>query len=152
MSDYVWISAGVGVGGLALGYVARLIMARYQASAVENATKSLLKNAKREAEAIRKEGKIHAKDEVIKARDEFESSTKDRRKELTELEQRINKRETNLDRKVSMLEKKERSLDERTAEMLREIALRGETEQWRNWARLQMLRYGYEATNVRGDE
>jgi ribonuclease Y len=117
MGNAIWIGTGAGIGGLVLGFVARLVVARYQASAVENATKSLLKNAKREAEAIRKEGKIHAKDELIKMREEFETSTKDRRKELTELEQRIGKREMNLDRKVAMLDKKERSLDERSQEV-----------------------------------
>ncbi len=31
--------------------------------------------------------------------------------------------------------------DDRTGEMLNEIALRGETEEWREWARLQMTRH-----------
>jgi len=103
--------------GLAVGYAARLIHDRYRATDSARKTRDLLDNARRDAEAIVKEGRIQAKDEVIKAREEFEISTKDRKKELADMEQRITQRESNLDRKVSLLEKKERTLDEKLHEL-----------------------------------
>jgi len=118
----VLIAAGTGLAGLVVGYVVRLMMARYSASAAENTAARMLSDARRDADAIHKEAKIHAKDEVIKAREDFETSNKERRKELADLEQRIAQKEINLDRKVSLLDKKERTLDERTQELERKTA------------------------------
>lgn len=113
----LWIVVVVVLACLVIGYVIRLVQGRYRASTAELAAKQIVKNAQREAETIRKEGKIQVKDEVIKAREEFEKSTKDRRKELAGIEQHVNQREMNLERKVSMLEKKEHILDEKTQEV-----------------------------------
>ena len=123
----IWLTAVVGWVLLGIAYMS-VLYARYNATTSEKKAVSLLDDAKRNAEVIRKEATIHARDEVLKAREEFEVSVKDRRKELTDLEQRINAREVNLDRKVSMLDKKERILDEKTAETEKKTA---ETEQAR---------------------
>lgn len=112
------LAAAVGgvAAGACAGYAARLLMDRSRAEGARRTALDILENARREAETLLKEGRIHAKDEAIRAREEFESSVKDRRKELADMEQRISQRETNLDRKVALLEKKEQSLDEKIRE------------------------------------
>lgn len=113
----LWMVAIVASVCVAIGYLLRQILGQYRASTAEREAQQLVKAAKREADTIRKEGKVHAKDEVIKAREDFEKTTKDRRKELGRIEERVNQREMNLERKVSMLEKKERALDQKTQEV-----------------------------------
>ncbi|MEI6970680.1 MAG: ribonuclease Y [bacterium] len=115
----IWIAIVAALCGVAVGYVIQLLMARHRAGQAESTAAQLLVDAKRDADVIRKEAKLHAKDEVIKAREEFETTTKDRRKELAGLEQRIAERETNLDRKVSLIEKKEKTLEDKAAEFER---------------------------------
>ena len=66
--------------------------------------------AKREAETIRKEAELHAKDLLIKMRQDFENQSKERRDELAGAEKRIVQREENLDKRVDLLEKKEKDL------------------------------------------
>jgi ribonuclease Y len=66
--------------------------------------------AKREAETIRKEAELQAKDILLKMRQEFEVQTKERREELAAAEKRILSREENLDKRVDLLEKKEKDL------------------------------------------
>ena len=112
----ILVAALAAACGLA-GYVARILLGRFRTSSAETAATQVLSDAKRDAEAIRKEAKLHAKDEVIKAREEFETTTKDRRKELAELDQRMVQREMNLDRKVALIDKKEHSIDDRSQEL-----------------------------------
>ncbi|MDP6490984.1 MAG: ribonuclease Y [Kiritimatiellia bacterium] len=105
------------LGGLAVGYLVRHVLGKLKADAVEKRAEVSMTEAEREAEAIRKEGQIHAKAEVLKAREEFEKSTKKRRKELETIEERVSQRETNLDRKMALVEKKEHQTDSRSAEV-----------------------------------
>ncbi len=104
------------LGGIAIGYLIRHILGMLKADAAEKRAEVSMTEAEREAEAIRKEGQIHAKAEVLKAREEFEKTTKKRRNELEAIEERVSQRETNLDRKMALVEKKERQVDARIAE------------------------------------
>jgi ribonuclease Y len=81
-----------------------------------------LQEAKREADAARKDAQIQAKAEAIKLRENFEKSTQGRRRELGELEARIAEREGNLDRKLAMIDKKDRALEEKLAEAAKRTA------------------------------
>ncbi|MFH0908236.1 MAG: ribonuclease Y [bacterium] len=104
-----WI---VGVG---LGYGIHAIVNRMQFVAASNTARAILERARREQEALIREGQLQAKDEVLKAKEEFEKSTWARRQELISVEERINQRELTLDRKIAMLDKKEQSIDNRLA-------------------------------------
>jgi len=107
----------MGVIGALLGYLAGIIMSRIRATAAEVSAEKIIGNAHREAEVIRKDASVEAKDTVIRAREVFEEKTSDKRKEQSVLEDRISAREANLERKVSMIEKKEDSIDARIAEI-----------------------------------
>ncbi|PJK17840.1 ribonuclease Y [Chryseomicrobium excrementi] len=79
----------------------------------------ILEEAKREAEALKKEALLEAKDEVHTLRTEAEADIRERRAELQKQENRLVQREENLDRKDETLDKRENSL-ERKEEALAE--------------------------------
>ncbi|MCY9222019.1 ribonuclease Y, partial [Bacillus licheniformis] len=80
----------------------------------------ILGDAKRDAEALKKEALLEAKDEIHTLRIEAEQEVRERRNELQKQENRLLQKEENLDRKdesldkrEAMLEKKDHSLNER---------------------------------------
>ena len=75
--------------------------------------------AQREAETIRKEAELQAKDLLLKMRQDFEKETKERRDELSSMEKRVLQREENLDKRVDLLEKKEKDLSHRLEALIR---------------------------------
>ncbi|WP_249728322.1 Rnase Y domain-containing protein, partial [Bacillus paralicheniformis] len=66
---------------------------------------------KREAERMKKEALLEAKDETHKFRTEAENDIRERRLELQKQENRLLQREENLDRKDDALNKREASLE-----------------------------------------
>lgn len=118
---FILIFAGIGciIAGFFLNHF--LLTKRFKATSKD--ANDIRELAKREAETIRKEAEIQAKDVMLKMRQEFEVQTKDRREELNNAEKRILTREENLDKRVDLLEKKEKDLATRL-EVLRE----GETK------------------------
>ncbi|GMU52996.1 MAG: ribonuclease Y [Candidatus Xenobia bacterium] len=77
----------------------------------------LLEEARREAEAIKKERLIEAKDEILKLRTEAEREREERRNELQQAEKRLVQREEGLDRKVAQLERREQKTTDREEEL-----------------------------------
>lgn len=71
----------------------------------------ILDEAKREAEALKKEALLEAKDETHQLRTEAESDIRERRMELQKQENRLLQREENLDRKDDALNKREVGLE-----------------------------------------
>ncbi|MDE1921436.1 MAG: ribonuclease Y [Candidatus Omnitrophica bacterium] len=78
--------------------------------------------AQREAQAIRKEAELQAKDLLLKMRQDFEKETKERREELSGMEKRVLQREENLDKRVDLLEKKEKDMSMRLEALARNEA------------------------------
>ncbi|MCY8830665.1 ribonuclease Y, partial [Bacillus atrophaeus] len=84
------------------------------------AAEQILEDAKRDAEALKKEALLEAKDEIHTLRIDAEQEVRERRNELQKQENRLLQKEENLDRKhegidkrEAMLEKKDHSLNER---------------------------------------
>lgn len=72
--------------------------------------KQIVEKAIKEAETLKREKILEAKDQAIKIKDDTESELRERRKELSNQERRIAKKEEILDAKTESLEKKEQSL------------------------------------------
>lgn len=105
---------------LVVGYYVRKIIAEAKISGARNPTEQILGDAKRDAEALKKEALLEAKDEIHTLRIEAEQEVRERRNELQKQENRLLQKEENLDRKdesldkrEAMLEKKDHSLNER---------------------------------------
>lgn len=95
---------------------------RYDASVLksqkeEEERKNLFENTKKEAEALKKELLIEAKEDAHKLRMEVEKESRERRSEIQRLERRVLQREESLDKKSDVLEKKEKELNIRASEV-----------------------------------
>ncbi len=113
----LWTGALVAMLAAILGYYVRLIIGRYVSRSAEGEAQRLQSDAKRDADAIRKEAALQAKAESLKTREALEEEVKRRRQEAVALEERINQREINLDRKVAMIDKKNQTVDQKLAEI-----------------------------------
>jgi ribonuclease Y len=72
--------------------------------------KTIVADAKKEAEIKKKEALLEAKDEVYKSKVNLEREIQGKRADLSRLEKRLVDKESNLDRKVDILGKKERDI------------------------------------------
>ena len=79
----------------------------------KDVAKSLVADAKKEAEIKKKEALLEAKDEVYKSKVNLERDIQAKRSDLNRLEKRLIDKESNLDRKVDILNKKERGTVEK---------------------------------------
>ncbi|MEH7226737.1 ribonuclease Y [Bacillus sp. JJ1566] len=115
------ISALVGlIVGAIVGFYVRKSIAETKIAGAKGVAEQIIEDANREADSLKKEALLEAKDEIHKLRTEAEKETRDRRNELQKQENRLMQKEENLDRKdetldkrESMLEKKEDSLAQR---------------------------------------
>jgi ribonuclease Y len=104
-------------GGVAAGYgAARMLDKKWTQSAKADA-EDIIRSARNEAETIKKEVLLQAKDKLFQDRSEFDNEIKERRAELSAREARLLKKEENLERKSSQLEGKESSLAKREREV-----------------------------------
>ncbi|MDQ8055496.1 ribonuclease Y [Bacillus velezensis] len=106
--------------GLVVGYYVRKTIAEAKIAGARGVAEQILEDAKRDAEALKKEALLEAKDEIHTLRIDAEQEVRERRNELQKQENRLLQKEENLDRKhegidkrEAMLEKKDHSLNER---------------------------------------
>lgn len=102
-----------GVGCIVLGYFLSRILKGGDLKKTEAELASLKEMAMREADAIKKEAELQAKDMLLKIRQEFESETKERRDEISKQEKRIDQKEENLEKRLNLLEQKEKHIEDR---------------------------------------
>ncbi|MGG0091230.1 ribonuclease Y [Bacillus altitudinis] len=98
---------------LVVGYFVRKIIAEAKISGARNMAEQIVEDAKRDAEALKKEALLEAKDEIHSFRVEAEQEVRERRNELQRQENRLLQKEENLDRKDESLDKRESLLEKR---------------------------------------
>ncbi len=112
---------GIAVGGLVVGIVVTLIVAKLMgAGAVSRAKRDaneLVDRARLDAETLRKQLELDARTEQAKLRETFERESNATRNELKEVERRIAKREDTLDRKLDVLASKEKFLEDQSVKL-----------------------------------
>jgi len=97
--------------GVGIGYLVRKSIAEAKISSAEEAAKQIVDQAGKEAEALKKEKILEAKDEVHRLRTEAEKENRERRNEIQRLEKRVLQKEETLDRKLENFERKEVELE-----------------------------------------
>ncbi|HMP89527.1 MAG TPA: ribonuclease Y [Kiritimatiellia bacterium] len=113
MNTIHWLIAiASGLGLIALGYGLRIFIVRKVLHLAGKNAETVMAEARREADAIIREGKLQAKDEVIKARDQFETDTRTRRQEIKAIEDRLTQREKTIDQKIETLDQKIEQLEQ----------------------------------------
>ncbi|MCK4738530.1 MAG: ribonuclease Y [Deltaproteobacteria bacterium] len=99
--------------GIAIGYSVKKKMER---SSVDGATKvasNLVSTAEKEAENIKREAVLQAKDTLYQGKQEFEKETGERKKEIQSQEKRLVQREEKLEKNYEVLERKDLDLSGR---------------------------------------
>lgn len=116
--EITFILVGI-IVGVFVGYLIHKFMMDAKVGGAKGTVEQILTNGKREAEALKKEALLEAKDENHKLRSEIEAELRERRNELQKQENRLMQREENLDRKDDSLNKRE-SMQERKDQSLHE--------------------------------
>ncbi|MBL7085305.1 MAG: ribonuclease Y [Candidatus Omnitrophica bacterium] len=104
------LSVSAAVPFFILGYFIRKYAAERKVKRAEAHAREVIQTATKEAQNLRREAKLEAKDLLYKTRAEFEKETKETRDQLSALEKRLMQKEENIDRKVDILDKKERDI------------------------------------------
>ncbi len=109
--------------GALIGYIMRKSVAEKAIGSAEQRARNIILDAETQADTIKKEITIEAKEEAHRMRSEVDREVRDRRNEINRLEKRILSKEESIDRKLDNLEKKEETLqnklknaDEKVAE------------------------------------
>ena len=105
-------------GGVAVGYVFKQRLSRKKLESSENLSARIIDEAKKEAETIKKEAVLQAKENLLKVKTEFERDSRDRKGELDALERRLRSKEENLDRRTDLLSQKEVAIENREKAIL----------------------------------
>jgi ribonuclease Y len=75
--------------------------------------KRLLADAAREADAVRREAHVEAREQAVRIRDEIEAEVQDRRNQILKIEERVLQREEEIEAKLTELMRREQGLGDR---------------------------------------
>jgi ribonucrease Y len=118
---YIIIAVVALVAGASGGILGQIYWSKSKSQKILKQAQELssrtLDNAKHDAEIIRKESEVQAKDAYYAKLNEFETKTKEKREEIQKTEYRIIEREKNIERKQSFLDKKERTMIQKSKEI-----------------------------------
>ncbi len=96
----------VGLGFLA-GFFYRKYLIESHVESLEALGKKILDEARKEAEGIKKETRLQAKDQLLQLKADFERETQERRHEFAQNEKRFLQKEENLEKKAALLDERE---------------------------------------------
>ena len=104
--------------GLFVGIIVMIIFDYIKKSLSSKKLENMMDKARREAEKIKKDYLLEAKEEARTLKEEVDKEIKDRKSELKETEDRILQRESNMDKREELIHKREITLDERENNLL----------------------------------
>ena len=96
------------IAGAVIGIVVRKKMLENKLDSAEDYSRKLILDASKQAETIRKEAQLQAKDKLYQMKLDFEDETKSRKKELQSQERRLFQKEETLDKRIEQFEQKEK--------------------------------------------
>ncbi|MBQ4062572.1 MAG: ribonuclease Y [Christensenellaceae bacterium] len=103
--------------GCIIGFAYRKSVAEKKIGRAEESVIAMIDDARKKAEAIRKETVLEAKEEIHRLRSEFDKETKERRNEQSRIEKRLSRREEDLDKKIDQAEQKDAQLTKKLKEV-----------------------------------
>jgi ribonuclease Y len=95
------------IAGVVIGIIVRKKMVENKLDSAEAYSRKVVLEASKQAETIRKEAQLHAKDKLYQMKLDFEEETGSRRKELQNQERRLFQKEETLDKKMEQVEQRE---------------------------------------------
>ena len=107
------IAAVVGLAiGIGAGYFVRKNISEAKIGEADSLAKNIIDQANKDAETMKKEKLLEAKEEIHKFRSDAEKENRERRSELQKYERRVIQKEESLDRKHQSIESKESNLNQ----------------------------------------
>src|SRR4030065_182780 len=100
------------IAGIVIGFVLRQLFAEKKMKLSESLAERIVEESKKEAETIKKEAILQAKENLLKIKADFDRETKDKKNDLDGLEKRIRAKEENLDKRIDSLAQKESNIED----------------------------------------
>lgn len=110
MTTTIIVAVIVAVVGFALGYVLNRYVINAKSAHAADEAERLLKTAEKQAENLKKEALLEAKDQIYQMKQAEEEDAKQRRKEISALENRLVQREETIDRRAESIDKREHQI------------------------------------------
>ena len=108
------IAAVVGLAiGIVAGYFTRKNISEAKIGEADSLAKNIIDQANKDAETMKKEKLLEAKEEIHKFRSDADKENRDRRSDLQKYERRVIQKEESLDRKQQSIESKESNLNQK---------------------------------------
>ncbi len=104
---YILLAALMASLGFLGGFFYRKYLTDSHLESLESLGKKILDEARKEAETIKKEAHLQAKDQLYQMKLEFEKESQERRQELNLLERRLLQKEEHLEKKGTLLDERE---------------------------------------------
>lgn len=113
MTIQILISVAVLAAAVFFGYLINTYISRRKLQSSETLSARILDESRKEADNIKKEAILQAKDYLLKAKADFDKESRERKSDLEALERRIRSKEENLDKRMDLLVQKESSMEHR---------------------------------------
>jgi ribonuclease Y len=110
------------LAGIVAGYILKQIFTAKKIKASESLAARIVEESKKEAETIKKEAILQAKENLLKLKADFDRETKDTKNDLDVLEKRIRSKEENLDKRIDSLAQKETNIEGREKSLINKEA------------------------------
>ncbi|MBN2357631.1 ribonuclease Y [candidate division KSB1 bacterium] len=108
----IMVAIAAAIVAFIAGWFISKMISQGRVAGAERSAEKIITDANKEAENIKKEKLLEAKDEALRLKQNLENETKTRRGELQKLENKLTSRELNLDRRHDLLTKKEKEIDD----------------------------------------
>lgn len=99
--------------GLFVGIILMIILSYVRGFSSTKKAEATLENAKKEADKIKRDGILEAKEEAHRLKSELDKEIKEKKLEIKDSEDRLLSREESIDRRDQMLQNREQILDEK---------------------------------------
>jgi ribonuclease Y len=109
---------GLVAAGVLLGYALSRKLSKKKIESSESLSARIIDEAKKEAETIKKEAILQAKENLLRVKTEFEKDTRERKIELDNLERRLRLKEENIDKRIDTLSQKETNIENREKSLI----------------------------------
>ncbi|HLX20621.1 MAG TPA: ribonuclease Y [Gaiellaceae bacterium] len=106
------VAAGI-VGGAVLAFVAVQVFGATGVGKARRLHRQILEDADREAEAVRREAQIEAREQAMKLRAEVDADLSDRRQAVVKIEERLISKEEEIERKLVELTRRDQGVADR---------------------------------------
>ncbi len=103
--------------GVVLGFVINRFVVSGKADQARQLAEHVLADAEKQAETMKKEMLLEAKDEIFHLKAQSEEESKERRKDITAMEGRLLQREESIERRAESLDKREHQLSSQAGQI-----------------------------------